>query len=142
MAIPKFEKVSENLYRGGQPESLEDYQQLKGLGIKTIINLREKDFAAEEVGIAIRHQFIFSTIPMRGVSYPEVQVKRFLRMVGNPYLGPYFVHCAHGKDRTGLVVAMYRQRYEKWSKLKAWREMRKLGFNPINLGCLAYFWMN
>ena len=44
-----------------------------------------------------------------------------------------FVHCAHGQDRTGLVVAVYRVRHG-WTKAQAQAEMLRLGFHPTLLG--------
>ena len=40
---------------------------------------------------------------------------------------PIYVHCEHGKDRTGLVLALYRLRHDGWSAAKAAAEMADLG---------------
>ena len=40
--LPNFHPVNSNLYRGGQPE-IGGLEQLKKLGVKTIINLRDDD---------------------------------------------------------------------------------------------------
>ena len=50
-----------------------------------------------------------------------------------------FVHCTHGQDRTGLIIAIYRLTKCGWSKKKAQREMLKLGFHKEMLG-LWRFW--
>ena len=41
---------------------------------------------------------------------------------------PVFIHCKHGADRTGTMVAFYRLVFEGWSKAEALREMREGGF--------------
>jgi protein tyrosine/serine phosphatase len=43
--------------------------------------------------------------------------------------GPVLVHCQHGADRTGVVIAMYRIIYQGWSKQQALDEMENGGFN-------------
>ncbi len=40
---------------------------------------------------------------------------------------PIYVHCEHGKDRTGLVLALYRVRHDGWSPARAAAEMADLG---------------
>lgn len=44
------------------------------------------------------------------------------------------VHCTHGADRTGLVIALYRIQTQKWTKKEALAEMLEGGF-----GC-HIFW--
>ena len=40
---------------------------------------------------------------------------------------PVYVHCEHGKDRTGLVLALYRVRYDGWTEAQAADEMAAMG---------------
>jgi protein-tyrosine phosphatase len=41
---------------------------------------------------------------------------------------PALVHCLHGSDRTGAVVAAYRMTYENWSKEDAIAEFKEERF--------------
>jgi protein tyrosine/serine phosphatase len=43
--------------------------------------------------------------------------------------GPVLVHCKHGADRTGVVIAMYRILYQGWTKEQAVDEMENGGYN-------------
>jgi protein tyrosine/serine phosphatase len=52
----------------------------------------------------------------------------FLRLAVDPQRQPIFVHCLHGADRTGMVVAVYRVVVEGWSKEEALREMTLGGY--------------
>ncbi len=47
---------------------------------------------------------------------------------------PVFVHCSHGKDRTGLVVALYRVAHNNYCKDKAYKEMKLYQHNPFLFG--------
>ena len=41
---------------------------------------------------------------------------------------PVLIHCRHGSDRTGLIVALYRILYQNWTKEDALEEMLKGGY--------------
>lgn len=45
------------------------------------------------------------------------------------------IHCEKGKDRTGMVRAWYRMKYNHWTYSAAKQEMYNLGFNR-----LFYWW--
>ena len=47
--------------------------------------------------------------------------------------GPVLVHCNHGADRTGLILALYRTLYDGWSKGAAVEEMLhgEFGFHAV-----------
>ena len=42
--------------------------------------------------------------------------------------GPVLVHCAQGKDRTGLACALFRCRYQSWPASAAIKEAKSFGF--------------
>lgn len=50
-----------------------------------------------------------------------------------------YVHCRHGRDRTGLVVGCYRMWIDGWSEATAAREMDAMGFRWSIPGLNA-FW--
>lgn len=51
---------------------------------------------------------------------------------------PALVHCAHGEDRTGLLVGLYRVRHHV-APFAAWGEMRAFGFHEDLVG-LKWSW--
>jgi protein tyrosine/serine phosphatase len=61
---------------------------------------------------------------------PE-EVVRFLRIVTDPVNHPILVHCQHGADRTGTMVAAYRIFIQGWNPEEAIRELPHFGFHPI-----------
>ena len=58
----------------------------------------------------------------------------------DPERGPYLVHCQHGADRTGTMVAMYRMVIQGWSREKAVDELVNggYGFHPMWKNILEY----
>ena len=54
--------------------------------------------------------------------------------------GPLLVHCLHGSDRTGVVIAMYRIINQGWSKQQAIDELENggFGFHSIFFNIPAY----
>jgi protein tyrosine/serine phosphatase len=51
--------------------------------------------------------------------------------MANPENQPIYVHCALGRDRTGIVAAIYRIEKQGWSFDEAEQEMRDFGFNDV-----------
>ena len=122
--LPNLYKVSDNLYRGAQPTK-EGFKNLKQLGIKTIINLRE--FHSDKSQIPDSN-FIYVSIDTATWDIKDNEVSRFLQAVRDKDKQPVFVHCKYGSDRTGLMCAVYRITVDGWSKQQAIDEMTRGGF--------------
>jgi len=122
--VPRFQKVAEGLYRGGQP-TREGFEALRRMGIKTIVNLRaehDEQALVKELGMNHVH------IPLNSADrIPEEAIQTFLRVLADRGDQPVFVHCMRGADRTGVMVGLYRIAYEGWSADKAYEEARDLG---------------
>jgi tyrosine-protein phosphatase SIW14 len=128
--IPNPGKINDNLYRGAQPNA-QGLEELKKLGITTIIDLRAEDRAkaewekkeAERLGIH------FVQIPIAGFAAPtNDEVVQFLSLTHDPQQ-KIFVHCLLGEDRTGVFIATYRMSVQKWPVTQAMHEMNTFGFN-------------
>jgi len=122
--LSNFHKISEELYRGGQPLG-RGFFRLKKQGIKTIINLRAVDtdhFHAESAGLKYYH------ISFRPHMPRDIDAIRFLKIVHDKKNHPIYLHCYHGSDRTGMMCAIYRIFFQGWHKDKAIYEMIHGGF--------------
>ena len=138
--LPNFHEVSDDLYRGAQPEP-DGLRQLSTLGIRTIVNLRHLHSDRDEIAVAnLTGRIGYERIAMTAWDPDDEKVARFLRIVTDPSRTPVFVHCQHGADRTGMMVAMYRVVVQGWSKADAIDEMRRggFGFHPIWRGLPEY----
>ena len=67
------------------------------------------------------------------VKWPAHAVRQMQAMPGT------FVHCEHGQDRTGLIVALYRVKVNGWDKPKSEKEMLALGFHKELHGLWEYW---
>ncbi len=116
--------VTPELYRGAQPTS-EGMQELKKMGIKTIIDLRSFHSDRDALGDT---GLEYEQIAMTALYSEEKDIIQFLRIMADRDRMPVFIHCHHGADRTGLLCAIYRIVICRWTKEEAIQEMTEGGF--------------
>jgi len=133
---PRFACVEPNvLYRSGQPCGKAVRVMRKRYGIRTIVNLRSPGklrsdiLARNEVAAAKELGMVFINLPFGNPS-PEVQVSKFLDIMNDRSNYPVLVHCAAGVERSGVMVAAYRIRKNRWTAARAIKEMKTFGFDP------------
>lgn len=125
--IKNFGQMDERFYRGAQPKE-EDYKALAELGVNTVIDLRDDSESYEKRDVeALGMRYI--NIPMGDKEYPKLeQVNEFLKLVDNPSTGKFFVHCAGGRHRTGVMGAAYRFNHNHWNFDQVYAEMKEYDF--------------
>ena len=136
--IVNFGRVNERFYRGAQPDEA-GIASLKALGIKTIINLRMADdvFKAE-LALVEKNSMVYTNVPMNGIGRPtDQQIHHILTLI-ETLPSPVFIHCQHGCDRTGTVVACYRIRHDGWSAITALQEAKTYGLSFFERGMRSY----
>ena len=121
-------RVAPGVFRGAQPGQ-DGYATLKAMGIRTVIDMRTSESEKKQVEAA----------GMKAVAVPvemsrdglKEKVEKIVALMADPANQPVFVHCRHGQDRTGIVVAAYRLQVEGWPLAEAEAEMQAFGFNDI-----------
>ncbi|HEX3948055.1 MAG TPA: tyrosine-protein phosphatase, partial [Acidimicrobiales bacterium] len=105
-----------------------DRAAIRQLGVATVIDLRTTAeveggrFPVEEIPVGFHHLPLLDAMPdperfemapgMLGVQYLEMakdaapQIAQALTIVAQRHAHPVIVHCAAGKDRTGVLVAV------------------------------------
>lgn len=143
--LPNLYQVSPVLYRSAQPEVegllLLNQQSARAYGlpveIKTVLSLRNNagDAALVKPSGVRYEQIRFNTWDVR-----DEDVVQFLKIVRNPANQPVLLHCKHGSDRTGMMVAIYRIVEQGWSKEDAIAEMTQggFGYHPIWSNLIRY----
>ena len=128
-------QVDTKLWRSGRPESSE-FSDIKKF-FKTVVSLegeREDLKEADELSpvCLISKPITFEEIYFTGIT--QLYLSNILNAIGGDET-PVLVHCEHGEDRTGLVVACYRVQVNHWTKEEAWAEALKYGYrNWLNFG--------
>jgi tyrosine-protein phosphatase SIW14 len=137
--IPNLNTVSstQHIYRGGQPTN-EGWDYLKSLGVTTVIKLNElsegSDAYAESIGMKV-YYYPFSISQQIGLKViPDSLVNGAVNKISNNT----YIHCEHGQDRTGLIVACYRLK-TGYTKEQAQQEMLQLGFHKLLIGLWDYW---
>jgi tyrosine-protein phosphatase SIW14 len=137
--LPKFREVNARLYRGAQPKA-GGLERLAQLGIKTIVDLRSAgDRARSEGREAHRLGLRYFNVPLKWYGRPkDEQVERVLEIINRPENQPVFVHCGHGRDRTGLIVAVYRITHDGLTGTQAKAEAKRFGMYWWKIGLKNY----
>lgn len=155
--LPNFHQVHPYLYRGGEP-TLKGLEQLQAIGVKTIIDLRapsEMKFAEPQAAKKLGFNYI--NLPMSSKAPTDKQIKTLMQKIDEAKAKyeqgqtnkaesdkaepskaakdgakpeSVFVHCAHGSDRTGSMVGIWRVSRDNYDYDQAYREMRKYYFGP------------
>lgn len=119
-------RISDALYRSEQP-SRAGFEKLDSINIANVLSLRNRvgdNFRARKSNVQLRRVKINSW----RMSYENIVASlEIIRDADKPIL----VHCLHGSDRTGAVVAAYRMAFEGWSKEDAITEFldEKYGYH-------------
>jgi protein tyrosine/serine phosphatase len=127
VTIENFGKINETFYRGSQP-LMDQFSQLKNLGVKTVIDLRQDRVEeAAEWARAAGLQYINIPLTTKRAATQE-QTDYFLKLVNDRANWPVYVHCKGGRHRTGEMTAIYRITHDGWSADQAYVEMKKYDF--------------
>ena len=129
--ISNFGQMDEHFYRGARPKP-EDFKNLAALGITTVIDLTDNSREREEPAVVAAGMH-YVNIPIVDKAYPGAeQVSAFLKVINDPTTGKFYVHCAGGRHRTGIMGAVYRFNHDHWSYDQAYAEMKQYDFYTSN----------
>jgi protein tyrosine/serine phosphatase len=125
--VPNLNRVAPNLYRSAQPTAEGFRAAENSLKLRAVLDLRSLHSDEDLIkGTQIR----VNAVPMNAWSINTDDVIVALKVIkAAEAKGPVLVHCRHGADRTGVVIAMYRIVYQGWTKQQALDEMEHGGFN-------------
>lgn len=105
-------RVDDKVWRSGQPARYQ-FRELKKEGVGEVLCLRRWHSDLDEApGMELSH------VRMNAGNIKDEQIVRALRAIISADQ-PILVHCFHGADRTGAVVAMYRMVVQNWPRQKA-----------------------
>lgn len=130
--VDGLDKVDSNIFRGPLPDR-HSLESAKKAGVTTIVSLcNEKKAVAREAKDASALGLKFINIPLSALRRPsDADIRQFLDIVHRKDQDPVYVHCLHGRDRTGVMIGLYRVVENGWNGDDAYREMLRKGFRPF-----------
>lgn len=130
------ERFATNLIRGPRPSS---WKELQDLGVQVVVNLETCMYEmthddeyergnAEDFGIA-EHRIYCSDVspPNRSKVGHIIEILKGCEDRGLVC----YIHCLHGKDRTGFIVAVWRIVIDGWTFERARDEMFAKGYHRL-----------
>jgi tyrosine-protein phosphatase SIW14 len=134
-----FLQVNDHIYRGAQPTRV-GIRSLAKRGVRAIVDLRAYGWQAESEKKEVESLGMkFYSVPMPPLSAPsEDTVSKALGLLDDSQNWPVFIHCEHGNDRTGTIVACYRMTAEHWSNKRALAEAEDHGLSRFERGMRGF----
>ena len=129
--ISNFGQMDDHFFRGARPKA-EDLRSLAALGVKTVIDLTDNSLEKEKPAVeAAGMRYI--NIPIVDKKNPSnEQISQFLKIANDPATGKFYVHCAGGRHRTGVMAAVYRFNHDHWNYAQVYAEMKQYDFYTSN----------
>ena len=123
-------QVSKYVYRGGEPKDFSVYEKN---GIKSVINLQTGWFEAltaksdREFIYCYKTKTKFFDFSLSQFKPPRREVVEMCMEIILNSMFPVYVHCRHGHERTGFIIAVYRMQLCDWPFDLAFSEMKESG---------------
>ena len=127
-SVGNLYRIETGLYRSAQPTG-DGFRELEALGIKSVLSVSGEDDSAAARGTKLKTFHV----PMTALGLLDGRVLEALKILSDPANRPLVIHCQHGADRTGAIVALYRVLVQGWDKAEAVREMNEGGFHHSSL---------
>ena len=129
-SIYNFREIEKGkLYRSSQPDEkflsyLEDFYN-----IRTIVSLRNK-IEKSEINFVNKKEISLVHIPLTPLSIlSKEKTFTFLKLFSDKKNFPILLHCRRGKDRTGIMTALFRLYYQNWSEKEVFKEINEKKVN-------------
>jgi tyrosine-protein phosphatase SIW14 len=122
--LDNFYKLNDSVYRCEQPDK-KAFKALEQFGIKSDLNLRDDQSDKERLKKRDIERY---RVKMNSKEVIEAEVVEALQDILHAPK-PIVVHCKHGADRTGVVIAFYRIVFCNWTKQQAIDELKNGGYH-------------
>jgi hypothetical protein len=100
--LPNAYRIHPKVISGGLPEGDVAFQELKDLGVKTVIDV---DGIKPDIETASRYGMRYVHLPHGYDGIPELRARELAKAV-HDLPGPIYVHCHHGKHRSPAAAAV------------------------------------
>ena len=130
MNLPnKFRRISDQIYAGAAPTSEQIKEMQHRFGLTAVLSLDNQagmKIAPTLASLKIKH-FFYPINPEESIigSNLKFLAKNLNQILSNQ---PIYIHCLAGKDRTGLIQAIFRIKKQNWQVDKALSEVKQYGY--------------
>lgn len=100
--LPNAVRVHDKVISGGVPEGDAAFEELRDLGVKTIISV---DGARPDLETAARYALKYVHLPHGYDGIPDQRVMQLAKAVRD-LDGPIYIHCHHGKHRSPAAASV------------------------------------
>lgn len=133
--MKRFQEISPGILTGGAPTS-EDVRVLKDAwGVNRIVSLDlEEGEKIDPICNKLNIEHLILPIEHNETYSSNMRMRRAIKFLSDNIVDllttkqPVYIHCIHGRDRTGLAIALYRIKGEGSSVDDALNEIKNLGF--------------
>ena len=137
------------LVRSGQLTADGFAQAVERYGVRTVVNLQDEApdpdvYEGFFTGRTVKETEVCRRLGLRYVHIaPDVlhpgetparrptAIDRFLAVMDDPANHPVLLHCRAGLHRTGVLSAVFRMEYQRWTPAQAMRELKAHGFGEF-----------
>jgi len=128
--VPNAGSVTSTLFRGAQPEGA-GYAGLQKLGINVVVDFRPENGVANSERKAVESLGMrFVSLPWNAVALPtRDELLSFFTLLRDNPDKKVFIHCEYGRDRTGVMIALYRIAVDRWTPEQAIGEMKEFHYH-------------
>lgn len=117
-------RITPTVYRSAQPTH-DGMRAFERLGVRRVLNLRR---FSSDVELVQGTSLALDEMRINTWKVRDHHVISVLRILQQPHLGPFLIHCWHGADRTGLMSAMFRIVVQDWTREDALEELVHGGY--------------
>ena len=122
--LPKrFAKVTNRVYRGARPTEEQLEYLVDKYNIKTVIDLTKGYRRFLEKNRCHSLDIEFQNFSFTGIKDKKQKfLLKILETIDNKKNGNIYVHCEYGRDRTSLIIALYKVCYQDINVEDAWEK--------------------
>lgn len=135
-----FRMFAEQIFAGGAPTPDQMMSLIKDFNLKYVLSL--DNAAGKLIEPLLKSQDVHQIfVPIEPVSHMTENLKYLIRNLRQILsYQPIYVHCTHGQDRTGFVLALYRILKFNYSPQQAITEAKRFNYGAGVSADTKYFW--
>ena len=134
--------LDDGVFYGGALKTESDFARLRSLGVRHVIDVRSlKHFAiAKERCRAAKYGMSFQQLPAGFRPDRTGTVPQILSLLYSNQCGAVYFHCNLGRDRAGMLAAIYRVERLGWDPQVAFDHWKTQQFNSKLQGLDDFYW--